>query len=111
MRQNPPANRLVLVIAAALTAFFLWAALVRPLINGESPGSTLLVFAAGVVLAGLIIWIVLGRIQRLQRRQRRALQRREPQARVFGSYALNGVAAFLSGQSLPSASALRRADC
>lgn len=96
MRQNPPANRLVLVIAAALTAFFLWAALVRPLINGESPGSTLLVFAAGVVLAGLIIWIVLGRIQRLQRSQRRALQRREPQARVFGSYALNGVAAFLS---------------
>lgn len=95
MRQNPPANRLVLAIAAVLAAFFLWAALVRPLVNGESPGSTLLVFIAGLMLAGLILWIVLGRIQRLQSAQRRALQEREPQARVFGSYALNSVAAFL----------------
>jgi len=48
------------------------------------------------VLAGLIIWIVLGRIQRLQRAQRRALAESEPQARVFGSYALSGVAALLA---------------
>lgn len=96
MRQNPPANRLVLAIAAVLAAFFVWRALLRPLIDGESRGSTLLVFTAGVVLAGLIIWIVLGRIQRLQRSQRRAIEQHEPQALVFGSYALNGVAAFLS---------------
>lgn len=96
MRKNPPANRLVLVIAAVLAAFFVWGALLRPLIDGESPVATALVFAAGVAIAGLILWIVLGRIQRLQRDQRRALHEREPQARVFGSYALNGVAAFLS---------------
>ena len=96
MRQNPPANRLVVVVAVLLTVFFLWAALVRPLVDGESPGATLLVFVTGVVLAGLIVWIVLGRIPRLQRAQRRALQEQEPHARVFGSYALNGVAAFLS---------------
>jgi len=96
VRQNPPASRLAVAIAVVLTAFFLWAALVRPLIAGESPAATLLVFAAGAVLAGLIIWIVLGRIQRLQRAQRRALAEREPQARVFGSYALSGVAALLA---------------
>ena len=96
MRQNPPANRLVVAIAAVLAAFFVWAALVRPLVRGESPAETVLLFASGVGLAGLIVWIVLGRIRRLQRRQRRALQEREPQARVFGSYALNGVASFLA---------------
>ncbi|SDQ20562.1 hypothetical protein [Leucobacter chromiiresistens] len=96
MRQNPPANRLVLVIAAVLAAFFVWAALVRPLVRGESPAETLLLFASGVGAAGLIVWLVLGRIGRLQRHQRRALQEREPRARVFGSYALNGVAAFLA---------------
>lgn len=96
MRKNPPAHPLVVVIAAALAAFFVWAALVRPLIDGEPPVATVLVFGAGVVLAGLIVWLVLGRIQRLQRRQRRALHEREPHARVFGSYALNGVATFLS---------------
>lgn len=96
MRKNPPANRLVLAIATVLAGFFVWAALVRPLINGESPVATVAVFAAGVVLAGLILWVVLGRIQRLQYDQRRALHEREPQARVFGSYALNGVAAFLA---------------
>lgn len=64
--------------------------------DGEPPVATSLVFGAGVALAGLIIWIVLGRIRRLQRAQRRALQEREPQARIFGSYALNGVAAYLS---------------
>ncbi len=96
MRQNPPANRLVLVIAAVLTAFFVWAALVRPLVRGESPAETLLLFASGVGAAGLIVWLVLGRIGRLQRHQRRVLQEREPRARVFGSYALNGVAAFLA---------------
>lgn len=96
MRQNPPANRVVLAIAVVLAAFFVWGALVRPLMNGDSPGSTLLVFGAGLMLAGVILWIVLSRIQRLQRRQRRALQESEPQARVFGSYALNGVTAFLT---------------
>ncbi|WP_431790415.1 hypothetical protein [Microbacterium paraoxydans] len=96
MRQNPPANRLMLAIAAAVAAFFVWGALVRPLLDGEPPVATSLVFGAGVALAGLIIWIVLGRIQRLQRAQRRALREREPQARIFGSYALNGVAAYLS---------------
>lgn len=96
MRQNPPANRLMLAIAAALAAFFVWGALVRPLLDGEPPVATSLVFGAGVALAGLIIWIVLGRIRRLQRAQRRALREREPQARIFGSYALNGVAAYLS---------------
>ncbi|MGW9021336.1 hypothetical protein ACWGOE_07635 [Leucobacter chromiiresistens] len=96
VRQNPPANRLVLVIAAVLTAFFVWAALVRPLVRGESPAETLLLFASGVGAAGLIVWLVLGRIGRLQRHQRRVLQEREPRARVFGSYALNGVAAFLA---------------
>lgn len=96
MRQNPPANRLVLVIAAVLAAFFVWAALVRPLVRGESPAETLLLFASGVGAAGLIVWLVLGRIGRLQRHQRRVLQEREPRARVFGSYALNGVAAFLA---------------
>lgn len=96
MRQNPPANRLMLAIAAALAAFFVWGALVRPLLDGEPPVATSLVFGAGVALAGLIIWIVLGRIQRLQRAQRRALREREPQARIFGSYALNGVATYLS---------------
>ncbi|MCT2223197.1 hypothetical protein [Microbacterium paraoxydans] len=96
MRQNPPANRLMLAIAAAVAAFFVWGALVRPLLDGEPPVATSLVFGAGVALAGLIIWIVLGRIRRLQRAQRRALQEREPQARIFGSYALNGVAAYLS---------------
>lgn len=96
MRRNPPANRLMLAIAAALAAFFVWGALVRPLLDGEPPVATSLVFGAGVALAGLIIWIVLGRIQRLQRAQRRALREREPQARIFGSYALNGVAAYLS---------------
>ena len=93
MRRNPPANRLMLAIAAALAAFFVWGALVRPLLDGEPPVATSLVFGAGVALAGLIIWIVLGRIRRLQRAQRRALREREPQARTFGSYALNGVAA------------------
>lgn len=96
MRRNPPANRLMLAIAAAVAAFFVWGALVRPLLDGEPPVATSLVFGAGVALAGLIIWIVLGRIRRLQRAQRRALQEREPQARIFGSYALNGVAAYLS---------------
>lgn len=96
MRRNPPANRLMLAIAAALAAFFVWGALVRPLLDGEPPVATSLVFGAGVALAGLIIWIVLGRIRRLQRAQRRALREREPQARIFGSYALNGVAAYLS---------------
>ncbi len=96
MRQNPPANRLMLAIAAAVAAFFVWGALVRPLLDGEPPVATSLVFVAGVALAGLIIWIVLGRIRRLQRAQRRALREREPQARIFGSYALNGVAAYLS---------------
>lgn len=96
MRQNPPANRLMLAIAAALAAFFVWGTLVRPLLDGEPPVATSLVFGAGVALAGLIIWIVLGRIRRLQRAQRRALREREPQARIFGSYALNGVAAYLS---------------
>ena len=96
MRQNPPANRLMLAIAAAVAAFFVWGALVRPLLDGEPPVATSLVFGAGVALAGLIIWIVLGRIRRLQRAQRRALREREPQARIFGSYALNGVAAYLS---------------
>lgn len=96
VRQNPPANRLVLAIAAVLAAFFVWSALIRPLVDGESPVATSLVFGAGVVLAGVIIAIVLGRIQRLQRAQRRALQQHEPHARVFGSYALNGVAAVLS---------------
>lgn len=96
MRQNPPANRLMLAIAAAVAAFFVWGALVRPLLDGEPPVATSLVFGAGVTLAGLIIWIVLGRIRRLQRAQRRALREREPQARIFGSYALNGVAAYLS---------------
>ncbi len=96
MRRNPPANRLMLAIAAALAAFFVWGALVRPLLDGEPPVATSLVFGAGVALAGLIIWIVLGRIQRVQRAQRRALREREPQARIFGSYALNGVAAYLS---------------
>ncbi|MCK2032781.1 MULTISPECIES: hypothetical protein [unclassified Microbacterium] len=96
MRRNPPANRLVLAIAAALAAFFVWGALVRPLLDGEPPVATSLVFGAGVALAGLIIWIVLGRIRRLQHAQRRALREREPQARIFGSYALNGVAAYLS---------------
>ncbi|AVL98166.1 hypothetical protein C6C15_14245 [Microbacterium sp. str. 'China'] len=79
-----------------MAAFFVWGALVRPLLDGEPPVATSLVFGAGVALAGLIIWIVLGRIRRLQRAQRRALQEREPQARIFGSYALNGVAAYLS---------------
>lgn len=96
MRRNPPANRLMLAIAAALAAFFVWGALVRPLLDDEPPVATSLVFGAGVALAGLIIWIVLGRIQRVQRAQRRALREREPQARIFGSYALNGVAAYLS---------------
>jgi hypothetical protein len=96
VRRNPPANRLMLAIAAALAAFFVWGALVRPLLDGEPPVATSLVFGAGVALAGLIIWIVLGRIRRLQRAQRRALREREPQARIFGSYALNGVAAYLS---------------
>lgn len=96
MRRNPPANRLMLAIAAAVAAFFVWGALVRPLLDGEPPVATSLVFGAGVALAGLIIWIVLGRIRRLQRAQRRALREREPQARIFGSYALNGVAAYLS---------------
>lgn len=96
MRRNPPANRLMLAIAAALAAFFVWGALVRPLLDGEPPVATSLVFGAGVALAGLIIWIVLGRIRRLQRAQRRALREREPQARIFGSYALNDVAAYLS---------------
>ncbi len=96
MRQNSPANRVVLAIAVVLAAFFVWGALVRPLLNGDSPGATLLVFGAGLVLAGVILWIVLARIKRLQRRQRRALQESEPQARAFGSYALNGVAAFLT---------------
>lgn len=96
MRRNPPANRLMLAIAAALAAFFVWGALVRPLLDGEPPVATSLVFGAGVALAGLIIWIVLGRIRRLQHAQRRALREREPQARIFGSYALNGVAAYLS---------------
>jgi len=96
VRRNPPANRLMLAIAAAVAAFFVWGALVRPLLDGEPPVATSLVFGAGVALAGLIIWIVLGRIRRLQRAQRRALQEREPQARIFGSYALNGVAAYLS---------------
>lgn len=96
MRKNPPANRVVVVIAVVLAAFLVWGALVRPLISGKSPAATLLAFAAGLALAGLIVWIVLGRIQRLQRTQRRALQESEPQARVFGSYALNGVAAFLA---------------
>ncbi len=86
----------MLAIAAAVAAFFVWGALVRPLLDGEPPVATSLVFGAGVALAGLIIWIVLGRIQRLQRAQRRALREREPQARIFGSYALNGVAAYLS---------------
>ncbi|KYJ97841.1 hypothetical protein [Microbacterium sp. CH1] len=86
----------MLAIAAALAAFFVWGALVRPLLDGEPPVATSLVFGAGVALAGLIIWIVLGRIQRLQRAQRRALREREPQARIFGSYALNGVATYLS---------------
>ncbi len=86
----------MLAIAAALAAFFVWGALVRPLLDGEPPVATSLVFGAGVALAGLIIWIVLGRIRRLQRAQRRALREREPQARIFGSYALNGVAAYLS---------------
>ncbi|WP_249521663.1 MULTISPECIES: hypothetical protein [Microbacterium] len=86
----------MLAIAAALAAFFVWGALVRPLLDGEPPVATSLVFGAGVALAGLIIWIVLGRIQRVQRAQRRALREREPQARIFGSYALNGVAAYLS---------------
>ncbi|MEV8168237.1 hypothetical protein AB0O70_09925 [Microbacterium paraoxydans] len=86
----------MLAIAAAVAAFFVWGALVRPLLDGEPPVATSLVFGAGVALAGLIIWIVLGRIRRLQRAQRRALQEREPQARIFGSYALNGVAAYLS---------------
>ncbi|RUQ05834.1 hypothetical protein D8M34_09120 [Microbacterium sp. HSID17254] len=79
-----------------MAAFFVWGALVRPLLDGEPPVATSLVFGAGVALAGLIIWIVLGRIRRLQRAQRRALREREPQARIFGSYALNGVAAYLS---------------
>ncbi|MEJ6489876.1 hypothetical protein PQI23_09090 [Leucobacter sp. USCH14] len=96
MRKNPPANRVVVVIAVVLAAFLVWGALVRPLINGESPAATLLAFAAGLAVAGLIVWIVLGRIRRLQRTQRRALQKSEPQARVFGSYALNAVAAFLA---------------
>jgi hypothetical protein len=96
VRRNPPANRLMLAIAAAVAAFFVWGALVRPLLDGEPPVATSLVFGAGVALAGLIIWIVLGRIRRLQRAQRRALREREPQARIFGSYALNGVAAYLS---------------
>ncbi|WP_101848281.1 hypothetical protein [Zhihengliuella sp. ISTPL4] len=96
MRQNPPANRLMLAIAAALAAFFVWGTLVRPLVKGEPPVATSLVFATGVALAGLIIWIVLGRMQRLQRAQRRAIQENEPQALAFGSYALNGVAAYLS---------------
>ncbi|WP_146008266.1 hypothetical protein [Microbacterium sp. UMB0228] len=86
----------MLAIAAAVAAFFVWGALVRPLLDGEPPVATSLVFVAGVALAGLIIWIVLGRIRRLQRAQRRALREREPQARIFGSYALNGVAAYLS---------------
>ena len=86
----------MLAIAAALAAFFVWGALVRPLLDGEPPVATSLVFGAGVALAGLIIWIVLGRIRRLQRAQRRALREREPQARIFGSYALNGVATYLS---------------
>ncbi|WP_144882180.1 hypothetical protein [Microbacterium paraoxydans] len=86
----------MLAIAAAVAAFFVWGALVRPLLDGEPPVATSLVFGAGVALAGLIIWIVLGRIRRLQRAQRRALREREPQARIFGSYALNGVAAYLS---------------
>ncbi|WP_338566735.1 hypothetical protein, partial [Microbacterium paraoxydans] len=86
----------MLAIAAALAAFFVWGALVRPLLDDEPPVATSLVFGAGVALAGLIIWIVLGRIQRVQRAQRRALREREPQARIFGSYALNGVAAYLS---------------
>lgn len=96
MRRNPPANRLMLAMAVALAAFFVWGTLVPPLVEGEPPVATSLVFATGVLLAGLIIWIVLGRIQRLQRTQRRALREREPQARTFGSYALNGVAAYLS---------------
>lgn len=96
MRQNPPAHRAVLLIIALLAAFYVWGALVNPLMNGAGPGATVLVFAAGVVLAGLIAWIVLGRIHRLQRAQRRALHEREPQSRVFGSYALNTVATFLS---------------
>lgn len=95
MRQNPPANRLVVAIAAVLTAFFVWGALVRPLIAGESPGATVALLVGGVALAGVIVWIVLGRIQRLQRAQRRVLQEREPGVRAFGSYALSGVAVFL----------------
>ncbi|PJI53781.1 hypothetical protein CTI14_23660 [Methylobacterium radiotolerans] len=37
VRQNPPANRLMLAIAAALAAFFVWGTLVRPLFDGERP--------------------------------------------------------------------------
>ncbi len=95
MRRNPPANRLMLAMAVALAAFFVWGHSYVPG-RGRAACGDIAGIRDGVLLAGLIIWIVLGRIQRLQRTQRRALREREPQARAFGSYALNGVAAYLS---------------
>jgi hypothetical protein len=50
----------VVVILAVLAAFFLWGSLVNPLVNGADPGATVLVFAMGMLLAGLLVWIVLG---------------------------------------------------